>query len=560
MHNVPMRFALKLAVARLRPFGVDTIIKLAVVGVLFGAFLWGDYAVFRRLFRVTAQIEALTPFFALGLIENLLGLVFLIALFVLFFSALTSAIGSFFADLDLDLYHAAPVSKTRILTGRWAKTFIQSSYLVVSFLLPVFFALAAQYERGALLILQATGSLVLLLAAPVSLASLAIILLVRFFPVRQVHQIAATLAIMAVTLAVIGLRLSRPERLFQDITTDDVTAVLQAIDLPSADLYPSTWLAEAVVGAAGGEGSSMPTLKLAALAIVCFGLFLGLANRLYFVAYVRAKETSAPVALGSGALTTLLDRVTAGFRPPVRAILGKELRILTRDAAQWSQMFMMVALLFLYLYNIRMLPLAGDFRAVFVAYLNLGMTGFVLAATCLRFAYPSISAEGRQFWIVESSPVSFRTLLWVKVLVYAIPLLGVGLLLTSLGNLILDAPGLVWVYTLTGAVLISVTLVALGVGMGAASPNFRLENPLELAMSIGGFAYMALSLLYVGFMMFLMARPMHGFMLKMWFGVSEPRPAVVAMMPVAIAIAVSLVLSVAPIELARARAARRQLL
>ena len=94
----PMRFALKLAVSRLRPWGLDTVFKIAIVATLFGGFLWGDYAVFRKLFRVTAQIEALTPFFALGLIENLLGLVFLIAVFVLFFSALTSAIGSFFTD------------------------------------------------------------------------------------------------------------------------------------------------------------------------------------------------------------------------------------------------------------------------------------------------------------------------------------------------------------------------------------------------------------------------------------------------------------------------------
>lgn len=555
-----MRFSIKLALARLRPWGLDTLAKVLVVSTLFGAFLWGDYEVFRRLFRVTAQIEALTPFFALGLIENLLGLVFLTALFVLFFSALTSAIGSFFTDLDLDVYHAAPLSKPRILVARWAKTFVQSSYLVVSFLVPVFFALAAQYERGALLILQATTSLVLLLAAPVSLASLAVILLVRFFPVRQVHQMAATLAIIALSLAIVGLRLSRPERLFQDVTTDDVTAVLQAIELPSADLYPSTWLAEAVVGAAAGEGSLVPTMKIAALALACFALFLGAGSTLYFAAFVRAKETSAPVALGSGALTGVLDRLTGRMQPQARAILGKEVRILTRDAAQWSQLFMMVALLFLYLYNIRMLPLQGDFRAVFVAYLNLGMTGFVVAATCLRFAYPSISAEGKQFWIVETAPVSFRLLLWVKVLVYAVPLLGLGLLLTSLGNAILDAPGIVWGYTLTGSILISVTLVALGVGMGAANPNFKLENPIELAMSLGGFAYMALSLLYVGLMMFLMAKPMHGFILRVWFGVEDPKPLFVAMTPVLIAVGVSLLLSVAPIEMAGFRARRRQLL
>jgi ABC-2 type transport system permease protein len=376
--------------------------------------------------------------------------------------------------------------------------------------------------------------------------------------VRQVHQIAATLAIVAGTAAIVGLRLSRPERLFQNVTTDDVSTVLQAIELPSAELYPSTWLADAVAAGIESAGDAAATGRLAALAVASFLLFLVVASKSHFTAWVRAKETSAPVALGSGLLTGALDRATARLDPQVRAILGKEVRILTRDAAQWSQLFMMVALLFLYLYNIRMLPLQGDFRAVLVAYLNLGMTGFVIAATCLRFAYPSISAEGKQYWILESAPVSFRLLLWVKVLVYLVPLLFVGLLLTSLGNAILSAPAIVWGYTLLGAVLVSATLVAMGVGMGAASPDFKLENPLELAMSIGGFAYMALSMLYVGLMMFLMAKPMHGFMLRIWFGIDDTQSALAVAAPVAIALGVSLLLSVGPIEVANWRLVRRQ--
>ena len=95
-------------------------------------------------------------------------------------------------------------------------------------------------------------------------------------------------------------------------------------------------------------------------------------------------------------------------------MIGKEVRTLTRDVAQWSQLFLMVALLFLYLYNIRMLPLGGDARATIVAYANLGMAGFVVAAICLRFAYPSVSSEGKAFWMVQSAPVSYRRLLLVE--------------------------------------------------------------------------------------------------------------------------------------------------
>jgi len=425
---------IRIAFARFRPIGVGVAVKIAIVAALFLAFVALDYRVFRRLFAEAAKIEALTPFFALGLIENFIGLVFFIAIFVLFSSSLTSAIGAFFADLDLETYHSAPVSRVRLIVARWAKSFIQSSYVVVAFIAPMFAALAAQYEKGVAFVLGAMGGLLLLLAVPVSLAGTVIILLVRFFPVRRVHQVAATFAILFMSLAVVAMRMSRPERLFADVKTDEVMAVLEAIELPSRELYPSSWLAAMVISTAQGASAMKPSLQLVALAAGSFILFLAVARALYFRSFVRARESSSPTAIGSAQVTSWLDRWTRRLEPQVRAMVGKEVRVVSRDAAQWSQLFMMIALLFLYLYNIQMIPLKGDARAAVLAYLNLGMAGFVIGAICLRFAYPSLTSEGKQFWILASAPISFRRLLWVKAVVYSVPLLGLGVLLTALAN------------------------------------------------------------------------------------------------------------------------------
>src|SRR4029079_987282 len=128
--------------------------------------------------------------------------------------------------------------------------------------------------------------------------------------------------------------------------------------------------------------------------------------------------------------------------------VAKEVRTLARDVAQWSQLFLMAALLFIYLYNIRMLPLGGDTRAGIVAYANLGMAGFVISAICLRFAYPSVSAEGKAFWLVQSAPISYRQFLLVKVLVYSAPLTLLSLILPVFANIILDAGAAVWAFTI----------------------------------------------------------------------------------------------------------------
>jgi ABC-2 type transport system permease protein len=537
-----------LLIARLRPFNGATIVKLAVTAAIGAAFLYGDFALFRRLFGAIADAEAATPFFAIGLLRNLLALVFLVATVILFSSAMTAAIGAFFTDLDLDIYHAAPRTKSRIVVARWAKTLAESAAVVYLFLIPMFVAYARQYpvRRGFYPLVLA--NLALLLAIPVTLGALAILTLVRWFPVRRVHQIVATLAIVVLTLAVVAFRMARPERFFTEVSSADVVRVLRQIELPSMERYPGTALADLMVGGTGK--SACPPLIWVTFAVV-FIVFFVVAQRTYFAAFVRARESLAPVALGASALTRAADRLLVPLDAPTRALVAKEVRTLSRDVAQWSQLFLMAALLFLYLYNIRMLPLGGDLRAGLIAYANLGMAGFVIAAICLRFAYPSVSSEGHAFWMVQSAPVSYRRFLIVKVCVYAAPLTLLAFVLTAFANVLLHADRVVWAFTLAGASMLAVTLVSLGVGLGALSPNFNAENPLQVGLSLGGFGYMAVSLAYVGALMLLMARPLMHYLLH--FGLGVESSSATAAIAVVTAVTLSLALTVFPLVLAEKR-------
>src|SRR4051794_11982146 len=99
---------LRITLAKLRPVNATSVTRTLIVVAVFGAFLYGDFALFRRLFLATSQLQEMTPILALGLLKNLLALVFLVGTVVLFSSSMTVAIGSFFTDLDLDTYHAAP--------------------------------------------------------------------------------------------------------------------------------------------------------------------------------------------------------------------------------------------------------------------------------------------------------------------------------------------------------------------------------------------------------------------------------------------------------------------
>ena len=542
----------RITLSKLRPVTPASLLRTLLVTLVFLAFLYGDFALFRRLFGAVATIEKETPFFALALLKNLLSMVFLVATVVLFSSSMTVAIGSFFTDLDLDIHHAAPKSKLRIAIGRWAKTLFQSATIVCLFLVPLFFAFERQYPRPIDFQPALLFNLLLLLTIPVSFASTVILVLVRWFPVRRVHQIVASLAVLILTFAVIAFRMSRPERFFAEISTDDVARVLRSIELPSMTLYPSTTLAELMTRTSGFWIAP----RILIVATVAFAVFVLVARAWYFTAFVRARESMAPVAIGAAPATRVLDRLVARADAPLRAMLSKEVRVVTRDVAQWSQVFLTVALLFIYLYNIRMLPLGGDARATFIAYANLGMAGFVIAAICLRFAYPSVSSEGKAFWIVQTAPVSFRHFLMVKVLVYGAPLTLLSLVLTAFANVILSANAVVWTFTLIGASLLAVTLVALGVGMGAWAPNFNAENPLQVGLSLGGFAYMAVSMAYVATMMILMARPVMKYFVERVLMNGAEASGIAATAAIVTALTLSLAVGVIPLFVAERRLTR----
>lgn len=544
---------IRITLAKLRPLNAAAFVKLSVSLTIFTLFFYGDFALFRRLFRGIAQIEQATPFFALGLLRNVLSLAFVVAFVMLFSSAMTVAIGSFFMDLDLDTLHAAPMSKWRLVVNRWLKTFLQSASIVYAFSIPIFIAFAKQYRVGAWFYTDVLITLALLLAIPVTLGAMVIMILVRFFPVQRVQQIVASIGILVISVAVISFRASGPERFFRPIKTDDLARVLKTIELPSIEKYPGTALADFMVARAQGQaGVPFPkTIVVPSIALLI--LFILFATQVYFRAFVRARESLAPAAIGASSMTAIADRFIHRLDLPTQAMVGKEVRVLVRDVAQWSQVFLMAALMVLYMYNMRMLPLGGDARATIVAYANVGMAGFIVAAICLRFAYPSVSSEGKAFWLVQTAPVSYRRLLIAKVVVYSIPLTVLSLSLTTIANVMLGANRVVWIFTLVGASLLAITLVSLGVGLGALAPNFNAENPLQVGLSLGGFGYMGASLGYIAVVMLLMARTVIRYFLWRMFGVESRMLA--SVVPIAIVIALSVALAVLPIVAAEKRLA-----
>ena len=157
------------------------------------------------------------------------------------------------------------------------------------------------------------------------------------------------------------------------------------------------------------------------------------------------------------------------------------------------------ALLCVYLFSISRLPLDTPDLKSLICFLNIGIAGFVLAALGLRFTFPSISLEGRSWWVVRSAPVSIDAVMLEKFLFSLLPMLLLATALIALSNHLLEADPFIRRLSLATIWLAVAALCAMGVGLGAVFPRFHVENIHQIESSAGGFFYMACALAYIGF-------------------------------------------------------------
>jgi ABC-2 type transport system permease protein len=196
------------------------------------------------------------------------------------------------------------------------------------------------------------------------------------------------------------------------------------------------------------------------------------------------------------------------------SILDKDIRLFFRDNSQWSQLFLLGALVVVYLYNFSVLPLERspmrlDFLQNTIAFLNLGLAGFVLSAVSVRFIFPAISSEGRAFWIVRSSPIRAQRFIMVKFMLYVLPMLFLGEILVVVTNHLLQVTPFMMILSTVTMFFMVFGLISLGIGLGVIYPKFGHENIAQVATGFGGLIYMILSALFIAVIIIIESGPVY---------------------------------------------------
>lgn len=481
---------------------------LLLLALLGAAFVAGDYLFFRR---VIVYILSLPLEVADILIPQFLTVICLTFFSMLAFSNIVAAISTFFLSRDLPLLISSPLPLRGVFAARFQQTTVNSSWMFFIFGLPIFVALGECYRAPAGYYLGMVFAVLPFIVAASSLGTAVTVVLMRYFPARKTYQFLTIIGLVFMGSLVMFFRFLQPEKfLGKKVPMEEIQRFVENLKIPSYPFLPSTWLSSSLGAGTRGEWGTMLFWTVAAWAAAgAMALFLFyVIGPVYYRGWSIASTGREGIqSRGGSRYYPHVERALDFLSPPMRAIIMKDMRVFWRDPSQWTQIFMLGALVAVYIFNIRSLPMDSLFLKNFIAVMNIGLAGVVLAAIAARFVFTSTSVEARSFWLLKAGPVDFRRYLWTKFFFHLLPLLALAEILVVISNLFLDVDPFLMSISAAGIFFITVGLTGLGVGLGALYPVFEHENIAEIAMSTGAIYYMLLSLGYVGVVVMFGVRP-----------------------------------------------------
>ncbi|MEJ2548382.1 MAG: hypothetical protein P8125_11325 [Gemmatimonadota bacterium] len=533
--------------------------RLLLVGAL-GAAAWPVvYLTLARFLAALRQVEDIGPLLA----SRLLALGLLLFFGLLLLSNVIGALSGFFLARDLPALRTTPVDGLSLYLARLTETLVSSSWMVLLILVPVLAAYARVFDAGAAFLPISVGALVPFLVIPAVVGSALTLLLVRVFPARRSRDILLVAGLGAVAVLVLVLRVLRPERLVNPESYRNLVDFLESLRGPSSPWLPSQWTADVLVDGLEGSADPLTWVLLWSTAAGLTTLGATLHGWLYPACFTRAQEGDEQKARRSGTGTGL-EQILSGLAVRRRELILKDVRTFFRDTTQWSQLIILAVLVVVYVYNMGALPLhAGTtvsrYLTTVVLFLNLALTGFVIAAIAGRFVFPAFSLEGRTLWLLRSSPVEAGEILRSKYWTGLVPLTSLALLLTVLTNLVLGVPPVLFFLSMVSIVLLTASFTAQALAWGVFFPVFESENAAQIPTSIGGLLYMLGALGSLGLVVLCQGWALRGYFVSGLPGrVPRSVAASEAAVALAITVGVTMIAAVGSLRAAEARIESRR--
>ncbi|HNY50725.1 MAG TPA: hypothetical protein PLV50_07500 [Smithella sp.] len=486
--------------------------RISMFGTIGLVFWIGIFVIAYRVLSYFHNVQDFGDILAM----KFLSMIIIIFFTMILFSNIVNCLTHLYLSQDLSLLHSLPVSSKDIFFSRWIISTFDSSWMILAFSIPIFLSYGLIYKTGILYYVIFPMEMIFMCMIASSFSGMLVLFGAQILPAGRIRTVLIILGAVMVIGLIFVLRLTRPEQLVNPDSFASVVIYLNSMQTPDSPVLPTTWISDAIRNAIHNNTEnymlSMGLTVTFSLMLIFLNNFF--AQKLYFNGFSKSQTTPqrlfSPLKYKGFDWENLLN-----FLPrETKAFAVKEIRTFFRDSSQWPQLFLMAALIVIYIYNFSVLPLnKSPIKTVYLqnlfSFLNIGLAALVLSAISARFVFPSVSMEGEAFWIVQAAPVRVKDFLWIKFFLYYIPMTILAEILIISSNMLLGVSHFMMILSSMTIFFLVPAIVGMGIGLGAVYADFKSENPTNVVTSFGGLLFMILSFGLTGMIIVLEAGPVY---------------------------------------------------
>jgi len=392
---------------------------------------------------------------------------------------LTRALNDLFLAQDFELIAAAPVSLRQIIISRIGEIAVQNIPLAIVFTLPAIVVLST-HAASQLFLLFGLAFTCLQVAIITAASCMVLLLLTYVIPARLLKQVIYVVW----TVGFLGIYIWTNMQL-QDtgsLNLGDAYTRLSNTGLGTA----SAWAAKGLYQAFYGNISSALTylLLLSSASGVAVWVSARVLGQSLYVG--RSALGTASVISAPRSESWLLKLIPSDYR----GIAEKEYLTFGRDVRELTGILYALTLVALFAWRMNTLGATLSYALL--------PTAFFAGNLQIRTSLPAFGREGRQWLLLQASPITPRGLLLAKFIPWAAFSGASSLLLSSLLAMLAHLSTVeVMICGIFGAI-VGVQCVVVSLYLGAVYADFSAERPEEYVLSAGRWGTLILTLVIAG--------------------------------------------------------------
>lgn len=489
-------------VRRWTGFNLNSLLQSLGFFVLLAIF-W--YLCFQGVSRLCAQLYQ-TDIIGPILLARLLSVGFFAAFLIVVGGHVLTAFSALFRGSDLPRLIQAPYPLAHLYRIQCVETLIRGGWGLGLFCVPILLAYGVELGAppeyypitfigllGFLCIAGLTGILVMMFLA-------------RYVMGRPWRMFIGSFLVGGSFISLVLFTAITNSELFQSVEADRLGEILANMRFSNNPYLPSHWIASLMQTAQSRDYADvalyLSLLLASAFLLWCLVMETGL--RWYGDAWLWAQEhvnLFEKSREASKKFTPKRFRWLPFILPRrVGAVISKEARLFSRDFSQWGQLLLILVLVLFYIAHMQNITFddpQSQARNLLV-FFNLILLGFIQATLSIRFSFPSISLEGKGFWVVKSSGASLPHFFFTKYYLHVAVLLVIGQSLGWILNSILGVDSTLKIISAVVLFLFSFGLTSWTMGLGAVFHRFEVTNAAEVSSDTGALITMIVTLIYFG--------------------------------------------------------------